>query len=111
MVKIACIAQIVNVIAPIMTEPGGPAWRQTIYWPFLFASTYGRGVALRLAVTSPSYDTESAGEVPYLDVSGGLGRGRGRRRRSSPSTGIRTGRSRHGFRSKASARRASSTTR
>jgi alpha-L-arabinofuranosidase len=37
-VKIACIAQLVNVIAPIMTEPGGPAWRQTIYWPFLFAS-------------------------------------------------------------------------
>ena len=55
-VKIACIAQIVNVIAPIMTEPGGPAWRQTTYWPFYFASLYGRGTALQLAVDSPTYD-------------------------------------------------------
>ena len=45
-VRIACIAQLVNVIAPIMTEPGGAAWRQTIYWPFLFASKHGRGTAL-----------------------------------------------------------------
>ena len=29
-VKIACLAQLVNVIAPIMTADGGPAWRQTI---------------------------------------------------------------------------------
>ena len=54
-VRIACIAQLVNVIAPIMTEPGGPAWRQTIYWPFLFASKYGRGTALQLAVEAVSY--------------------------------------------------------
>ena len=33
-VKAACLAQLVNVIAPIMTEPGGPAWRQTIFFPF-----------------------------------------------------------------------------
>ncbi len=46
-VKIACIAQLVNVIAPIMTEPGGAAWRQTIYYPYFFASVYGRGEALR----------------------------------------------------------------
>ena len=32
-VKIACMAQLVNVIAPIMTRPGGGAWAQTIYWP------------------------------------------------------------------------------
>src|ERR687898_151128 len=32
-IKIACLAQLVNVIAPIMTENGGPAWRQTIFWP------------------------------------------------------------------------------
>ena len=72
MVKIACIAQIVNVIAPIMTEPGGPAWRQTTYWPFLLTSVYGRGTALQLAVDSPTYDTELAGEVPYLDIAGVL---------------------------------------
>ena len=32
-VKAACLAQLVNVIAPIMTETGGPAWRQTIFHP------------------------------------------------------------------------------
>ena len=37
-VRIACIAQLVNVIAPIMTEPKGAAWRQTIFYPYYFAS-------------------------------------------------------------------------
>jgi alpha-N-arabinofuranosidase len=69
-VKIACIAQLVNVIAPIMTEPGGPAWRQTIYWPFKFASLYGRGTALQLAVNVPSYDAAAAANVPWLDIAG-----------------------------------------
>ena len=69
-VRIACIAQLVNVIAPIMTEDGGPAWRQTIYYPLLFASKYGRGTALRLAVESPTYDSDEADDVPYIDISG-----------------------------------------
>jgi alpha-L-arabinofuranosidase len=69
-VKIACIAQLVNVIAPIMTEPGGAAWRQTTYYPYLFASVYGRGEALQLSVKSPSYDSEVADNVPYLDIAG-----------------------------------------
>ena len=69
-VRIACIAQLVNVIAPIMTEPGGPAWRQSTYWPFYFTSVYGRGTALRLAVSSPTYDADVADDVPYLDVAG-----------------------------------------
>ena len=68
-VRIACIAQLVNVIAPIMTEPKGPAWRQTIYYPYYFASRYGRGTALQLAVKSPGYDAEVADNVPYLDIS------------------------------------------
>ena len=42
-VKVACLAQLVNVIAPIMTRKGGPAWRQPIYWPYLHASVHGRG--------------------------------------------------------------------
>ena len=46
-VKIACLAQLVNVIAPIMTRNGGGVWAQTIYWPFMHASKYGRGTALR----------------------------------------------------------------
>lgn len=67
-VKIACLAQLVNVIAPIMTETGGQAWKQTIYYPYLFASQFGRGQALSLRVDSPSYDIESIGAVPYLDA-------------------------------------------
>jgi alpha-N-arabinofuranosidase len=67
-IKIACLAQLVNVIAPIMTENGGPAWRQTIFWPFLHASVYGRGTALNLAVESPHYDNDEFGEVPLLEA-------------------------------------------
>ena len=40
----ACIAQLVNVIPPIRTLDGGPAWRQTTYFPLLHASRWGRGV-------------------------------------------------------------------
>ena len=68
-VRIACIAQLVNVIAPIMTENGGSAWRQTIYYPLYFASKYGRGFALRLVTDGPTYDSDEADDVPYLDVS------------------------------------------
>ncbi|MDR3373714.1 MAG: alpha-N-arabinofuranosidase [Ancalomicrobiaceae bacterium] len=67
-VKIACLAQLVNVIAPIMTVPGGPAWRQTTFYPFLFASRYGRGKALDLKVDGPSYHVDELGAVPALDV-------------------------------------------
>ena len=69
-VRIACIAQLVNVIAPIMTAPGGAAWRQTIYHPFKLASKYGRGTALRLDVDCPTYDADIASGVSYLDVAG-----------------------------------------
>jgi alpha-N-arabinofuranosidase len=67
-VKIACQAQLVNVIAPIMTVPGGPAWRQTIYWPYLHASLYGRGTALQtLIADAPKYDSKDYTDVPVLD--------------------------------------------
>ena len=42
-VKMASLAQLVNVIAPIMTDNNGASWRQTIYYPFYHASNYGRG--------------------------------------------------------------------
>ncbi len=67
-VKIACIAQLVNVIAPIMTAPGGAAWRQTIYYPLYLASLYGRGEALAVSVDVPAYDSKVADDVPYLDI-------------------------------------------
>ena len=67
-VQAACHAQLVNVIAPIMTEPGGPAWRQTIFFPFAITARLARGAVLRLAVESPSYDTAEYGTVPLLDA-------------------------------------------
>lgn len=54
-VKVACLAQLVNAIAPIMTETGGPAWRQTIFYPFAHFSNFGRGRVLRTTVDVPTY--------------------------------------------------------
>ena len=51
-----------------MTEAGGPAWRQTIYYPLYFASLYGRGDALNVVVDVPTYDAKIADDVPYLDA-------------------------------------------
>jgi alpha-N-arabinofuranosidase len=67
-VKIACIAQLVNVIAPIMTETGGKAWKQTTYYPLYYASLHGRGQSLGIAVDVPAYDAKAADDVPYLDA-------------------------------------------
>ncbi len=67
-VKIACMAQLVNVIAPIMTENGGPAWKQTIFYPFMHTSTFGRGVVLNPIVSSPKYDSKDFTDVPVLDT-------------------------------------------
>jgi len=78
-VRVACLAQLVNVIAPIMTNQSG-LFRQTIYHPYAWALEYARGKALDLAVTSPAYEITTAERegfrsaentsVPYLDVSG-----------------------------------------
>jgi alpha-N-arabinofuranosidase len=67
-VKSACLAQLVNVIAPIMTEPGGPAWRQTTFFPFAITARLARGTVLRLAVESPSHQTSEYGSVPLADA-------------------------------------------
>ncbi|MEV0200761.1 alpha-N-arabinofuranosidase [Nonomuraea sp. NPDC050691] len=65
-VTAASLAQLVNVIAPIMTEPGGRAWRQTTFHPFAQASRYASGEVLRVEPVSPSYETAEYGEVPML---------------------------------------------
>lgn len=67
-VKIACMAQLVNVIAPIMTRNGGGCWAQTIFYPYMHASRYGRGTALRALVDSPVYDCKDYTDVPYIDA-------------------------------------------
>ncbi|HEY0829418.1 MAG TPA: alpha-N-arabinofuranosidase, partial [Bacilli bacterium] len=66
-VKMACMAQLVNVIAPIMTENNGAAWKQTIFYPYLHASVYGRGIALNPVVSSPKYDSIDFTDVPFLE--------------------------------------------
>ncbi|MEV0385356.1 alpha-N-arabinofuranosidase [Nonomuraea sp. NPDC050643] len=65
-VTAASLAQLVNVIAPIMTEPGGRAWRQTTFHPFAQASRYAAGDVLRVEPVSPSYETKEYGEVPLV---------------------------------------------
>ncbi|MCL2243489.1 MAG: alpha-N-arabinofuranosidase [Treponema sp.] len=69
-VKIACLAQLVNVIAPVMTEKSGSAWRQTIFYPFMDASGFGRGTALRCPVTVDKYDSREFCDVPYIEAAG-----------------------------------------
>lgn len=68
-VKMACMAQLVNVIAPIMTKNGGGAWAQTTFYPYLYASRYGRGETLRVIAKSGSYTTSDKFAVPYLETS------------------------------------------
>jgi alpha-N-arabinofuranosidase len=80
-VKVACLAQLVNVIAPIATNEDG-ILRHTIYYPYAWALKYGHGRALSLAPEGPSYEVATLGkpieaiglaapgfgDVPYLDV-------------------------------------------
>ncbi|HMO10892.1 MAG TPA: alpha-N-arabinofuranosidase [Actinotalea sp.] len=64
----ASLAQLVNVIAPIMTEPGGAAWRQTTFFPFATTSRLAQGEALAVAVDAPTLVTDAYGEVPVVDA-------------------------------------------
>lgn len=66
-VKIACLAQLVNVIAPIMTENGGGIFRQTIFYPFMHMSAYGRGTVLQTNFACDKHDTKEFTDVPDLD--------------------------------------------
>lgn len=66
--KIACVAQIVNVIAPILTNASSLV-KQTIFYPFQLFSKYAQGVALDVNLQSPMYSTKQYGDLPVLDVS------------------------------------------
>ena len=86
-VKAACLAQLVNVIAPIMTETGGPAWRQTIFHPFAHMSNFGRGRVLRAQVEAPTYaasyyDPRGAEELRFAAADGAVPQARGGARRA-----------------------------
>ena len=64
----ASLAQLVNVIAPIMTEPGGPAWRQTTFHPFAITSRLAAGEVIRPAIEAPTYTTARHGEASVIDA-------------------------------------------
>lgn len=67
-VKMANMAQLVNVIAPIRTTEKG-VWLQTIYYPLMLFANYCHGRSLQVYVDGPTYKTETRAAVPYLDVS------------------------------------------
>jgi alpha-L-arabinofuranosidase len=86
-VRAACLAQLVNAIAPITTETGGSAWRQTIFWPFADFANLGHGTVLRTQIDCPTYSAtyyDPRGkedlnyplpEVPYLKLAAVRGDG------------------------------------
>ncbi len=65
-VEIACLAQLINVIAPITTVRGGGVFKQTIYHPFHMLSKYGRGTTMKAAIEAPTYISEF-GELPIVE--------------------------------------------
>lgn len=67
-VRAASLAQLVNVIAPIMTEPGGPSWRQTIFFPFADVTRLSHRHALDVGIVAPTYDTARYGAVSVVDA-------------------------------------------
>jgi alpha-N-arabinofuranosidase len=67
-VKIACQAQLVNVLGMLRTEPGGPAWRQSIFHPFAHTARMARGTTLRVEPRGESHETTQYGEVTSIDV-------------------------------------------
>ncbi len=76
-VKLACLAQLVNVIAPIMTNADG-LFQQTIYYPYSWGLQYARGSVLNLLVESSTYEVEGLDHVAYIDVAGSLSHDEGK---------------------------------
>ncbi|MFC9919709.1 alpha-N-arabinofuranosidase [Agromyces binzhouensis] len=67
-VSMANLAQLVNVIAPIRCETGGPAWRQTTFFPFRDAARHARGVVVRPEVDVDTHRTDRHGDVAIVDA-------------------------------------------
>jgi len=71
-VRIGCLAQLVNVIAPIMTNATG-LYRQTIFYPYSWALQYAKGATMDVLVEpGETYEVPKFGQVPYLDVAATL---------------------------------------
>jgi alpha-N-arabinofuranosidase len=67
-VRIANIAQIVNVIAPVLTR-GDELLIQTIFYPFEMFARRRKGLSLRVAAEGPGYESKSHGHTPFVDAS------------------------------------------
>ena len=67
LVKVACLAQIVNVIAPVLTKRDA-LLLQTIYYPFVMFAEAARGISLTPRIDSPEYSAGTRGSVPVLDA-------------------------------------------
>jgi alpha-N-arabinofuranosidase len=76
-VKLACLAQLVNVIAPIMTNADG-LFQQTIFYPYSWGLQFAKGDVLNLLVESPTYEVDGLDQVGYIDVAGSLSKGDGK---------------------------------
>jgi len=76
-VKLACLAQLINVIAPIMTDANG-ILQQTIYYPYSWALQFARGEVLDLLVQSSTYEVSGLDQVGHVDVAGSLDRSAGK---------------------------------
>ncbi len=68
-VRMACLAQLVNVIAPLVTD-GDRVIRQTIYYPYAWALAHAKGLVLDLSTEVQAYDAAPVGRVPFVDVAG-----------------------------------------
>jgi alpha-N-arabinofuranosidase len=75
-VRVACLAQLVNVIAPLVTNDSN-VLRQSIYYPYSWALKYAKGRVLDLRVESEMYPIRAAGlqadfarndQVPFVDI-------------------------------------------
>jgi alpha-N-arabinofuranosidase len=67
-VKIANLAQIVNVIAPLLTS-GDKLLVQSIFHPFQMYSQRREGVSLWIQQEGPSFSSKTHGHVPVIDAS------------------------------------------
>lgn len=67
-IKIGCLAQLVNVIAPILTAPGGGVIKQTTYYPYLMGCRYARGTALRAEVRGECEETIYGDALPVYSA-------------------------------------------
>ncbi|MGP5304187.1 arabinosylfuranosidase ArfA [Brachybacterium alimentarium] len=64
----ASLAQLVNVIAPIMTEPGGRAWKQSTFHPFALTSRFAKGEVLQVNVEAPTFENQRFGTSASADA-------------------------------------------